>query len=301
MNVFRSASTANFHHNSRKNETLLVFTILNVVFEDSSIPGRMAEGHRNIIKENRKMKTNRIIIGALFIFFMMYGALLQAASANYQLIATDELKKMLDEGESVTVVDARNPEEYQEVHIKGAVNIPEKKFAEHLDKLPADKSTKIIFYCNGVKCGKSKKAAKKAMESGYGNLYVYAEGMPVWEEKGMPIYTGPDYEKRIETTIIIPAELNDLLKNGTATYTVVDVRDEEEFAEGHIPGAINIPVASFASRSDVLDKKKKIIVYCNSGGRSYNAYRKLMKLSYKDINQAIFADWKEAGLPVRQL
>jgi hypothetical protein len=38
---------------------------------------------------------------------------------------------------------------------------------------------------------------------GYGNVLVYAEGMPVWEEKDMPIYAGPDYEKRIETTKII--------------------------------------------------------------------------------------------------
>ena len=81
-------------------------------------------------------------------------------------------------------------EEYQEVHIKGAVNIPEKKFAEHQEKLPEDKSATIIFYCNGVKCGKSKKAALKARALGYTKIYVYAEGMPVWEEKGMPIYTG---------------------------------------------------------------------------------------------------------------
>jgi rhodanese-related sulfurtransferase len=59
-------------------------------------------------------------------------------------------------------------------------------------------------------------------------------------------------------------------------------------------------VAEFASQSGRLDKKKKIIVYCNSGGRSYNAYRKLMKLAYKDINQAIFADWKEKGFQVEK-
>ena len=80
----------------------------------------------------------------------------------------------------------------------------------------------------------------------------------------------------------------------------MDVRDPEEFAEGHIERSINIPVASFASRSGILDKEKKIIVYCNSGGRSYNAYRKLMKLGYKEINQAIFADWKDAGMPVEK-
>ncbi len=245
------------------------------------------------------MKTHRNFIATLFIFFITWGVSLYAANLDYKLIATDELKKMLDKGTEVTVVDARNPEEYQEVHIKGAINIPEKKFAEHQGILPVDKSAKVIFYCNGVKCGKSKKAAIKAMELGYVNIYVYAEGMPVWEEKGMPIYTGPDYEKRIETTIISPVELNNLI-NRTEFITIVDVRDPEEFEEGHIPGSINIPVASFASKSDVLDKKKKIIVYCNSGGRSYNAYRKLIKLAYKDINQAIFADWKEAGMPIEK-
>ena len=224
----------------------------------------------------------------------------QQEKEGYGLIDTDNLKKLLDMDVAMTVVDARNPEEYQEVHIKGAINIPEKQFSDHIELLPRDKSARIVFYCNGIKCGKSKKASKKAMELGYDNLSVYAEGMPVWEEKGMPIYAGPDYEKRIETTKISPVELHSLIAGGSDTFTVVDVRDREEFDEGHIPGAINIPVSGFASQSDALDKKKKIIVYCNSGGRSYNAYRKLMKLGYKDISQAIFADWKEADLKVEK-
>lgn len=246
------------------------------------------------------MKMNRLCAAVLLLICMGYAASLLASDSNYQLVSTDELKKMLDANTEMVVVDARNPEEYQEVHIRGAINIPEKQFSEHLDLLPADKSTQIIFYCNGVKCGKSKKAAQKAMEIGYGSIFVYAEGMPVWEEMGMPIYAGPDYEQRVETTKISPTDLYELTKSEAGTFTLVDVRDQDEFAEGHIKGAINIPVANFATKSDILDKNKKIIVYCNSGGRSYNAYRKLMKLSYKDINQAIFADWKEAGLPVEK-
>ena len=222
----------------------------------------------------------------------------QQTTDGYSLIDTEGLKKMLDTNAVMTVIDARNPEEYQEVHIKGAINVPVKQWDAAANRLPADKSARIVFYCNGIKCGKSKKAAQKALKLGFDNVFVYAEGMPVWEEKGMPIYAGPDYEKRIETSKISPADLNTLITSNTGAFTVVDVRDPEEFREGHIPGAINIPVGIFASQSEALDKKKKIIVYCNSGGRSYNAYRKLMKLGYKDISQAIFADWKEAGLPV---
>ena len=217
---------------------------------------------------------------------------------GYGLIDTEGLKSMLDQGVDVAVFDARNPEEYQEVHVKGAVSLPQKKFDQFKHLLPGSKSKLVVFYCNGVKCGKSKKAAKKALALGYKKVLVYAEGMPVWEEKGMPIYAGPNYEERIETTKVSPADLNTLIKSGAGTFQLVDVRDVEEFAEGHIPGSINIPVASFATQSDGLDKEKKTIVYCNSGGRSYNAYRKLMKLGYKNIYQAIFADWKEQNLPV---
>lgn len=137
-----------------------------------------------------------------------------------------------------------------------------------------------------------------AAELGYNNLFVLHEGMPVWEEKGYAVYAGPDYEKRIETTKITPQELKILMETKSGTFTLVDVRDPQEFAGGHIPGAINIPSDKFAAGSAVLDKGKLVVVYCKSGGRSYTAYRKLQKLDYSKIVQAILADWEEAGLPV---
>lgn len=219
---------------------------------------------------------------------------------GYGLIDTKGLKELMDRNTQTLVFDARNPEEYQEVHLKGAQSLPLKEFDTFKNLLPKDQSRLVIFYCNGVKCGKSKKSAQKAMSLGYSKILIYAEGMPVWEEKGLPIYTGPDYEKKIETTKIIPADLHDLINSNSDTFIIVDVRDPEEFTAGHIPGATNIPVATFAEQSGTLDKKKRIIVYCNSGGRSYNAYRKLMKLGYDNINQAIFADWTSAGLPIKK-
>ena len=237
-----------------------------------------------------------------FGFVLLQASVLYAEQKQYSLISTEELKELIDSsGDELTIVDARGPSEYQEVHIRNAINVPANDFEQNIDLLPADKTKQIIFYCNGVKCGKSKKAAEKALKAGYENVVVYGEGMPVWEEKGMPIYAGPDYEKKVETTIISPEQLKELVESNKDDFTVVDVRDEEEFREGHIPGSLNIPTEVFASSSGVLDKKKMIVVYCNSGGRSYNAYRKLMKLSYKNIRQAIFADWKDAGFAVQSM
>lgn len=223
----------------------------------------------------------------------------EKSKAPYKVVTTVELKAMIDsKTPGLVVIDARGAEEYQEVHIRNAVSVPLPALEKNATLLNFPKNAKLVFYCNGVKCGKSGKSAEIALKNGFTDVSVYAEGMPVWEEKGYSIYAGPDYEKKVQTTIVKPAELKALLDRKAADITVVDVRDPKEYAEGHIPGAINIPVATFAAGSGVLDKKKQIIVYCNSGGRSYNAYRKLQKLAYPGIAQAIFADWQEAKLPV---
>jgi len=64
--------------------------------------------------------------------------------------------------------------------------------------------------------------------------------------------------------------------------------------------AINIPAETFAFRSDILPKEKKIIVTCNTGSRSYLAYRKLIQLAYPNIYQTLIADWKDAGMKLEK-
>jgi len=220
------------------------------------------------------------------------------AAADFAVITTDEVKKLIDKKENMVLIDARTPEEYKEAHITGAINIPEKGFDEASKQLPSDKNTLLVFYCNGVKCGKSKRVALKVEPLGYTTILIYKEGIPVWEERNLPLVTGPGYGKKIDTTKVKPGELDGMIKAKDADYVLVDVRDEAEFKEGHIPTAINIPVETFATRSDILPKEKKIIVYCNTGSRSYLAYKKLIGLAYPKIYQTLFADWKEAGLPV---
>lgn len=140
----------------------------------------------------------------------------------------------------------------------------------------------------------------KAAEMGYQNLFVYSEGMPVWEERELPSVKGPNYQARVETEKISPNELAELIASGKGNFEIVDVRDTSEYVDGHIPGAINIPLKNFALNSGKLDKDKQIIVYCNGGGRSNKAYGKLIKMEYRKIRQALFTDWKQAGQRVEK-
>lgn len=240
------------------------------------------------------MRFTKPITSLCLAITMVMLSTLSASAADFRVIDTAQLKEMTDSSQKFMLVDARTKEEYDEAHIKNAVGIPEKEFEKMAGLLPADKSALIVMYCNGVKCGKSKKLAARAAAAGYTNIILYGEGFPVWEEKGMPIYAGPGYGKKIETTKLTPVELKKMIESNSGDFVIVDVRDEQEYAEGHITGAINIPVEVFATKSEILPKEKKIIVYCNTGGRSYNAYRKLMKLGYANIFQTLFADWKDA-------
>ena len=242
----------------------------------------------------------RIILGTVYFVLAAVFAEQAWADIDFNLISTDSLKTMIDEKKNFTLVDARTNTEYQEAHIIGAINVAEKTFKESASLLPADKTSLLVIYCNGVKCGKSKKVAKLASEAGYSNILIYSEGFPVWEEKNLPIAAGPEYGRKIETTRLSPTEVKNLVDAGKDDYVLVDVRDAAEYKEGHIPIAINIPSETFASKSDVLPKEKKIIVYCNTGSRSYMAYRKLGKLAYGNIYQTLFAEWKEAGLPIEK-
>lgn len=77
------------------------------------------------------------------------------------------------------------------------------------------------------------------------------------------------------------SELENLDKEG---YTLVDVRTEMEYSNGHIEGAINIPVDSMRERLGELDKNKKIVEYCQVGLRGYIADRILTQHGFDVVN-----------------
>ena len=78
-------------------------------------------------------------------------------------------------------------------------------------------------------------------------------------------------------------------------YIILDVRRADEFAAGHIPGAINVANESIGTDeiAELPDKNQLIMVYCRSGRRSKEASEKLVKLGYTNIVEfGGILDWK---------
>ncbi len=83
----------------------------------------------------------------------------------------------------------------------------------------------------------------------------------------------------------ITAEEAAKMMQSETDYIVLDVRTEQEYASGHIPGAVNIPNETIASGAiqQLPDKEQLILVYCRSGNRSKQASEKLVNLGYTNI------------------
>lgn len=85
----------------------------------------------------------------------------------------------------------------------------------------------------------------------------------------------------------ISAEEAKTIMDSESNYTIIDARTEDEFAEGHIEGAILIPEYEIASRAkkELPDKEALILVYCRSGRRSKIASEELVKLGYENVKE----------------
>ena len=94
-------------------------------------------------------------------------------------------------------------------------------------------------------------------------------------------------------------ELMDRMKKGLVT--VLDVRPEDEFALGHLPGAINVPLAQLKRRLAKLDRKTEIVAYCR-GPYCVLSFEAVAQLRAKGFKVRRLEDglpeWRAAGLPI---
>src|SRR5580704_16867341 len=88
--------------------------------------------------------------------------------------------------------------------------------------------------------------------------------------------SGADFIRQVKTQIheIDPSAVHDLVGDGVA---IVDVRETEEYATGHLPGAVHVPRGHLESRINgvVPDRSQRVVLYCASGNRSALAAKTL--------------------------
>lgn len=89
--------------------------------------------------------------------------------------------------------------------------------------------------------------------------------------------------EKIQYVKISPKDAKEIMDNEESI--VLDVRTKDEYDQGHIEGAVLLPVDEISSKAEEVlkDKKAKILVYCRSGNRSATAAKTLIKMGYENV------------------
>ena len=95
---------------------------------------------------------------------------------------------LVDKFSDLSIIDSRIESDRKQGYIEGSISLPNTKTnCESLSKVIESHSHPALFYCNGIKCGRSAKAIKIALGCGYSKLYWFRGGYEEWLAKGYPV------------------------------------------------------------------------------------------------------------------
>ncbi|MDH3997329.1 MAG: rhodanese-like domain-containing protein [Desulfuromonadales bacterium] len=219
------------------------------------------------------------------------------ADNGYQNVDAASVKQLMEQ-ENALVVFPLSPMEFKHEHIEDSVNII---MAMLEYELPDDKDRKLVFYCLGIKCVASRRAAEKAVAFGYRNVYTFREGIPGWEQAGYPLvstYKLPDVKVEKVSTSDLAAMLN------ASEMILLDVNLEDDAKRFYIDNdkRKHIPLDDLNVSLPQLPKNKQIAVICLKGKRSPIAVKYLVSQGYKNV---VMVDgglqkWILEGRPIRK-
>jgi len=118
----------------------------------------------------------------------------------------------------------------------------------------------------------------------------------------MPSYRELLRQVKTEVEEVDAAQARELLESGEPPV-LVDVRERDEWSEGHIPGAVHVPRGHLESRIEQAapDRSQPVVLYCAGGSRSAFAAKTLEELGYENVSSLAggFTDWKRNGYPTQ--
>lgn len=104
------------------------------------------------------------------------------------IVSAEEVAELILSRPELVIIDSRKKSEFAKGHIEGAVNLLNTSLQrESLESHVPNKTTPIVFYCNGVNCLRSSDAIRKAMGWGYRNVFWFRGGWREWTDKRLPV------------------------------------------------------------------------------------------------------------------
>jgi rhodanese-related sulfurtransferase len=212
-------------------------------------------------------------------------AYLAGMPENFNAITKVEGLKELMASADPLIVDVREPAEYAEGHIPGSVNIPIRTLTQNLDKIPADRPV-VLTCASGLRASYATTALQLL---GYSNARDFFPSFKGWTAANEAVSTeaaeavAVATPKSVDPVVLAeveqfltglpegyfnigkPEALKEMLDAGN--MTLIDIRESSEYAEGRIPGAVNIPLRTIPDNLDKIPADQPVVLSCASGLR----------------------------------
>jgi len=212
------------------------------------------------------------------------GAPFVGCGPNPAALSPEEFKESMDEG--AIIVDTRQPIAFGGGHIKGSYSLPESRLSVAGWLLPYDKP--ILLVVSDYEA--LDYATRSLCRIGYDNIEGYlAGGMSSWYRSGMPV----EY-----LTLLSVEEMEDVLED--EDFTLLDVRNLDEWSEGRFERAVNIYLGHLKDRLDEIPRDKKVVTICKAGTRASIATSILLRDEREDVYNLLggMDACKKAGYPL---
>ncbi len=166
--------------------------------QSETIPPAAQQKLANALKNSSSL--NLALVAATKADFKGVASMLNTTPTSLpgaKVITVAEAKTHIAKG--MAVYDVRLAEEFDTAHIPGAISVPYKETSAKevgfdpvddqfaLNKLPKDKNTPFMMYCDGTICWKSYKSALMAVQGGWKNVYWFRGGFPEWKDSGLSV------------------------------------------------------------------------------------------------------------------
>ena len=235
-----------------------------------------------------------------------------------------ELYDRLQRGEEVVILDSRTPEEHQRVCIPGSRSMPNGELALRFGGVVKDPDVPVVVHCAGRT--RSIIGARTLQRMGRGNVYDLKNGTMGWVMAGLELETG---SQRLELPQASPEDLaaaedfankvaaedgvrrlnvkglqEHMARADRENIYLIDVRTEEEFTQGHIPGFRWYPGGQAVQQSDDVSaiKNAQIVFSCDGHVRSSvtgSWYRQMGFANVHILDGGVSA-WTASGLPLEK-
>jgi DMSO/TMAO reductase YedYZ molybdopterin-dependent catalytic subunit/rhodanese-related sulfurtransferase/glyoxylase-like metal-dependent hydrolase (beta-lactamase superfamily II) len=190
------------------------------------------------------------------------------------------------------LIDVRGTGETAAGTLPAAVEIPLAILADCLDAV--DRDLPVVVYCaSGYR---SVVASSLLTQAGFADVSDLLGGFGAWQAAGLPVALPGEPTGRRPTPQVSARAARSLVAAGAL---LLDVREPDEWAEGHAPEAVLIPMGDVQARQGELPTDRRIVVVCRSGGRSAAITDALRTRGYDAVNlTGGMCAWTAAGLPV---